>query len=275
MLNLIKMDLYRLFHSKAIKIGMIAAALLAVLGLLLNLGILAVADFAMTESGDVESVASLSLFFPAVAWLEGTDYATIVFAGTGTFSLFVACMVSANFISSEQSCGYVKNIAGQLPDRSYTVISKFLVTALVNLIILVIYVVVSCIFAPIFFKKYIATYSIGSLIALLSLRLLLNLAINAVILFLCTLTKSQSLAMVIGAIFGIGITKLAYLALQTLLGVIKISFKISDYMPDGIDGLLSVETLGTLAPKAIIVSIVFMAVFLFGSIFLMKKRDVK
>ena len=40
MLNLVKMDIYRLFHSKTIKIGAIAAAIIAFLGMLLNFGIL-------------------------------------------------------------------------------------------------------------------------------------------------------------------------------------------------------------------------------------------
>ena len=40
MLNLIKMDFYRLFHSKAVKVGAVAAALIAFLGMLLNFGII-------------------------------------------------------------------------------------------------------------------------------------------------------------------------------------------------------------------------------------------
>ena len=40
MLNLVRMDFYRLFRSKVLKIGIIASALISLLAMLLNLGIL-------------------------------------------------------------------------------------------------------------------------------------------------------------------------------------------------------------------------------------------
>ena len=40
MLNLIKMDFYRLLHSKAIKVGIVISTIIAFVGMLLNLGIL-------------------------------------------------------------------------------------------------------------------------------------------------------------------------------------------------------------------------------------------
>ena len=39
MFNLIKMDLYRLFHSKAMRVGIIIAAIVAFVGMLVNLGV--------------------------------------------------------------------------------------------------------------------------------------------------------------------------------------------------------------------------------------------
>jgi hypothetical protein len=81
--------------------------------------------------------------------------------------------------------------------------------------------------------------------------------------------------MVIGAIFGIGVTGLVYLAATSLLGMLKISINISKLMPDGINGLISVSSLGTITVRAIVVSIVFIAGFLIGAVMLFKKRDVK
>ena len=57
--------------------------------------------------------------------------------------------------------------------------------------------------------------------------------------------------------------------------MLKISIDISKIMPDGINGLISVSSLGTIAVKAIVVSIVFIAGFLIGAVMLFKKRDVK
>ena len=273
MLNLVRMDFYRLFRSKVIKVGMIAAAIIAFLGMLLNLGILEIMKLTMGDaSSDPESIGFL---FPIISWLNGVDFADVVFTGTNSLALFVSCMIVASFIGAEQSCGYIKNIAGQLSNRGMTVVSKFIVTCAVQLIVLLIYTVISIICGMLFFGSYIKTYSIVALIEGLLLRLLLFCAINAIVLFFCTLTKSHSIAMVVGAIFGIGVTGLVYLAASALLGMLKISVNLADFMPDGINGLINVSNLGTIAVKAIVVSVVFIAGFLISAVILFNKRDVK
>lgn len=271
MWNLIKMDFYRLFTSRAIKIGMIAALLVCAASTFLSLGIVEISKIAFKDDPSVAE--GLGMFLSQVGWVEGVDFAEAVICGTGSFSLFIGCMLTANFIGSEQSCGYVKNIAGQLPNRGYMVISKFIVTCFIHLIILVIYAAVSSLLAPILF--HITAYSIAKLFAALGLRLLLYFAINAIIVFLCTLTKSHAIAMVTGSIFGIGITKFVYMILTMLLSAIKIKFEIANYMPDGINSALAVDTISTLWSKAIIVSLVFIVVFVATNYFIVQKRDVK
>lgn len=273
MLNLVKMDIYRFFHSKTIKVGLIAAAIIAFVGMLLNLGILEIIKFGIQD--DPSSAESFGVLFPIISWLNGVDFADVVFVGTSTLSLFVSCMMAASFIGAEQSCGYVKNIAGQLPNRGMTIVSKFIVTCIIQLMVLLIYTVISSICAVTFFSSYVNAYSIVALIEGFLLRFLLFCAIDAVVLFFCTLTKSHSIAMVVGAIFGIGVTHLVYLAANALLGMLKISINVEKIMPDGINGLINVSDLGTIAIKAIIVSTVFIVGFLTGAILLFKKRDVK
>jgi ABC-2 type transport system permease protein len=273
MLNLIKMDVYRLFRSKALKVGIIATAVLAFLGMLLNFGILEIIKLGLQD--DPSGAESMGIIFPTISWLNGVDFADVVFMGTSFLSLFVSCMMISSFIGAEQSCGYVKNIAGQLPNRGMTVVSKFIVACIIQLMVLIIYAIISSLCAVIFFSPYIKTYSLIALIEGLLLRFLLFCAISAVVIFLCTLTKSHSFAMVIGAIFGIGITSLVYIAISSLLGMIKINVNVANFMPDGINGLISVSNLGTIAVKAIVVSIVFIAGFLIGAVMLFKKRDVK
>ncbi len=273
MLNLVKMDIYRLFHSKIIKVGMVVAAIVALLGMLLNLGVLEIMKLTMEDTST--STDGMELFFPTIAWLGGVDYADIVLTGTNAFALFVSCMIVASFIGAEQSCGYIKNIAGQLPNRGMTIISKFIVTCIVQLIVILIYTIVSALCATIFFSSYIKAYSIGAMIEGLLLRFLLFCAIDAVVLFFCTLTKSHAIAMVIGAIFGIGVTNLVYFAGSALLGMLKINIEIAKFMPDGINGLINVSSIGTIAVKAIIVSVVFIVGFLTATVMLFNKRDVK
>ena len=273
MLNLIRMDFYRLLHSKVIKVGVVVAAILAFVGMLFNFAVLELFKSSLTD--DPSSAESLGFLFPILAWVGGVDYADVVFVGTNLLSLFVSCMMVSSFIGAEQSCGYIKNVAGQLSNRGMTVVSKFIVTCMIQLLVLLIYTVISCVCAILFFSPYIKTYSIVALIEGLLIRFLLFCAINAIVVFFCTLTKSHSIAMVIGAILGTGITSLIYLAANGLLSMLKITVDLAKFMPDGINGLINVSSLGTIAVKAIIVSVVFIAGFLIAAVMLFKKRDVK
>ena len=275
MFNLIKMDFYRLFRSKAFRVGIIAAVITALIGVLVNYGILEIIKLGMQDGA--EGVEELSMFFPILQWLsvDGVDFASVVMTGTGFLALFIGCMISASFVGAEQSCGYVKNIAGQLPNKGLTVVSKFVVTCFIQLVVLLVYVIVCSITANMFFGGYIVSYSIGKLLALLGLRFLLFCAIDAILLFFCTLTKSHAIAMVIGAIFGIGVTYLLYWAVNMLLSVVNITVKIAEFMPDGINSLINISNLGTITGRAILVAVVFIAGFLGGAVLLFKKRDVK
>ena len=273
MWKLIKMDFYRLFRGKAIKIGAFVAALLCVGYMLVSLLIVAIAKATMNV--DPAAIVGMEFFLSQVGWAGGVDFAEIVFSGTAAFSLFVGCMISANFIGSEQSCGYTKNYAGQLPNRGYTVISKFVVTSIAQTVILLIYAIVSAVFAMILFGNNITGYDFGALLAALGLRLLLHLAINAIIIFLCNLTKSHAVAMVAGCIFGIGVTKFAYMVASMLLNAVKINFSIGDYMPDGVNSQLTVGSIGDLYVKAILVAVAFVAVFVGANYLITRRRDVK
>lgn len=133
MKNLIKMDFYRLFHTKALKVGIIVAFLVAILGALFNYVI--VEAVKMSIATDPAAAEGLGLVLPAVSWVLGVDYGEIVIGCTGTFSLLISCVVAASFISTEQSCGYEKNFIGQLPDRGYTIVSKFIATSAIQFIL--------------------------------------------------------------------------------------------------------------------------------------------
>ena len=273
MWNLIKMDFYRLFSSKTIKIGAAIAFLVCAGYMFISLGILSIAELAAKQ--DPLAVEGFGLFLAQIGWMNGVDFSEIVFGGTAVFSLFIGCMITANFIGSEQSCGYTKNFAGQLSDKGYMAISKFVVTSFVQAMILVIYAVVSAAFAMILFGKYINGYDIDALLAALGLRLMLHLAMNAIVMFICTFTKSHAIAMVAGCIFGMGVTKVVYTAAEVFLSMLKISFPISGYMPDGINGQLALDTVGELSVKAIAVSVIFIAVFLASNYLIVRRRDVK
>jgi hypothetical protein len=275
MLNLIKMDLFRLLRSKTLRVGLIAAAIVAASCLLLSLGLLEIIK-ATSGGSDPSAAAEMAILFPCLAFLAGASWGDIVFYGVGSFSLFIGCMITASFIGSEQSCGYVKNIAGQIPHKGFLAISKFVATSVAMALVLLVYLAVCAPLTSLLFSSYITNgLAIGELIGAFALRLLLFIAVNAVIVFLCTLTKSHAAAMVTGAIFGIGVTAIVYFAITSVLGMLKIKFDVANLMPDGVNGMLNCSNLVEILPKALIVSLVFIVGFVTGTYLLTEKRDVR
>ena len=276
MSKLIKMEFYRFFTSKTIRFGVIFACLVAAAYMFFSLGIVKLMEFAGESDPELYmSMMGLDILLSQLSWAGGVDFADVVIAGTGAFSLFIGCMMTASFIGSEQSSKYTKNFAGQLPNRGYTAISKFVVTSAAHILILVIYTIVSSVLAVVLLGNVISGYNIGTLLGGLGLRVLLHLAINAAIVFICTLTKSHAVAMVVGSIFGIGVTRLVYMILGMILSVMKVNFPIGEYMPDGINSQLAFDTVSDLAVKGILVSVAFVAVFVALNFILIRKRDVK
>ena len=274
MWNLIKMDFYRLFTGKTMKIGAFRAFLVSVGYMLLSLGLVELCQYA--SNTDPEAAMGIALVIPQAGWIYGMDFVEIVLNGTAVLSLFIGCMISANFIGSEQSCGYVKNIAGQIPHKGFLAISKFVATSVAMALVLLVYLAVCAPLAAVLFSSYITNgYAIGELIGAFALRFLLFMAVNAVIVFLCTLTKSHAAAMVTGAILGIGVTTIVYFAISSVLGMLKIKFDVANLMPDGVNGMLNCGNLVEILPKALTVSLVFIGGFVTGTYLLMEKRDVR
>lgn len=273
MWKLIKMDTYRLFSGKALKIGAILACAAAIVYVFFSLGIIALSKVAFQQ--DPAVAYTLGELLSQIYWMNGVDFAEVVFQGTSVFALFIGCMITANFIGSEQSCGFAKNYAGQLTNKGYMAVSKFLVTSSVQVLILALYVIIITVLAKLFLGQYINGYNMKELFAALGLRSLLHIAINAIIIFICTFTRSHAIAMVVGSIFGIGITRFVYIAIGLLLRLMKVNFQIANYMPDGVNSQLAIGEIGDLYGKAIAVSLVVIVVFVSANFYLMRRRDVK
>ena len=273
MFKLIKMDFYRFFSSKTIKVGALMAALVSVGYTLFSLGIIALVNFAVNN--DPSMVAGWGVFIPQAEWFTGVNLSEIIFGGTSVLAAFIGCMMTANFIGSEQSCGYTKNFAGQLSDKGQMAISKFIVTSIGHIIVLVTYAVAVGISAKLILGKYVNGFDIKNLLLALGMRLFLHIAINAIIVFVCTLTKSHAVAMIAGCIFGLGITQAAYISASMLLNAVKINIDIVNYMPDGINSLISIHNFAEYAQKGSIVSAVFVVAFVAATYYVVRNRDVR
>jgi hypothetical protein len=260
MVNIIKMDMYRLFKSKSFKVVLIIVIILNLIN---------------------GSIDRLSTYLTAKSVAEGEE--PVVWAKTIAFSGFLKkpvfyfdCIMTLLsivwFSHSDISHGYIKNIAGQLPKKGHTVISKFIVVGMHNFLLLFVAVIAQTI-------GYLPYCSIdfgddlGNGILHFWIKWLLLLAISAIIILFSSGLKSKNAATTIAVVMGGKIMTLTYMLISA--GIQKIpldclkDFNLSKYMPDSL--MTSAEPD---VKRAILVSLAIIVVFMTATVKIFNKKDV-
>ncbi|HAE51753.1 MAG TPA: hypothetical protein DCG30_00675 [Ruminococcus sp.] len=263
--NLVKMDFYRMRKSKVFIVNLIIIFVTA----------LASAPFAkfmcFIANKLIKDVAD-----------SGTESQFMVFENTKNLSeiiaspfiakpVFVLLFISVvSFTYSDIANGYVKNIAGQLPKRGYTVVSKFIVISIHNMIFML---VSACgrIISELTVRS-IAVENISTSIVTFILKWLLLQSICTILLFLTTGLGNKTFASIVGVITGTGVLTGVYFAIDTAF--IKIFHTSDTYLlNNGPDQLLSLGQVAIF--NGLLVSGIIIAIFLPATIKIFNKKDVK
>ena len=261
MANLIKMDMRRLFHSK---LFFISAGIVAVLNIILMTIIPLFTKF----------------FAPAseMKIMELSDILVNPFAIPWMIILMLISMVSFSY--ADIANGYIKNIAGQIPRKSDTIVSKFIVIGVHNCFFFVVAaasMVIGQYLGSVFGTYQIVVDSqVGFAFITLFVKWMLSMAISSILLFLTTGVKNKTLASIVGVILGTGTMGLIYLGLNTAVNSIfkTSSFNLSLIMPDALIDTVNVGA-NTGVINALIASVVCTAIFLALTVKVFNTRDIK
>lgn len=254
--KLIRMDLYRMFKSKTFLICLLLAFLLALGNAPFEKLMYTVANSLSTEVNET---------FAAEVSLSGllTDPFPLM-------NLMLALLSLCWFFHADVENGYIKNIAGQMPMKGFTVLSKF-VAASVHNIIFAAAGIAGNLAGTVLVQKLIMDVNVLEIIRVLVLKLLLVQSICAALLLVVSTFRSKSFGMILAVLFGMGLTTLIYAGInEGLKPLFGDRTNIAKYMPDAVMGE---KPLGTL--KALAVAIVWGAVFLLPAIRIFDRKDVK
>ena len=254
--NLIRMDLYRMRKARSFMVCLILSFVISacqtpLAWMLINLG--------RMFSNDVE-------LFPATANL--TEIIANPFpALTAMLLMLSAC----NFFYADMENGYIKNIAGQMPKRGFTILSKFIAAIPHNLLFMLLNVAGNLI-GTMFLQRIVVGGDILNSIGAFCLKFLLIQSICAILLLVTATCRSKSLGSVLSVLLGTGLMVLVYSAItEGINQVLHLKgFSLSNYMPDQ---LLLDPTGDTLT--SILSAAVTTAIFLPLSIRIFDRRDVK
>lgn len=273
MFNLIKMDLRRLTRMKSFWIMIAVAALIAGFGVFMT-------DYTRNLMSDLSTESEN--FFVSIEsqpWLKGrlnfTELINIDAAGLN-LSLLCAIFVPI-FVNGDQKNGYIKNLAGQLPNRGALVISKLVTAAVQVFVLFTVYFTTMAIAGKIFLGNDLYFGSFGILAKTIGIHYLLHVGFAAMVMALTIMIRSSGLGMTIGIICSTPLTVTLYNLINIPFhkcGISK-SFDIGDYAIEKCIQSVKPDMVGDDLVRVIIVGIAFLAVFTTVATVVMRKRDVK
>lgn len=254
--NLIRMDLYRMRKSRGFWICLGLAFAFALLTTPLLWVLAKVGRMLSEEAGALPDT------YPLTDLIR--DPFPIVNA--------MLAMLAANaFFFADIENGYIKNIAGQMPKRGFTILSKFVAAVPLNLLFMTAGVAGNLIGTAVF-QQIDPSGDILQSVLVFLVKFLLIQSLCAVLLLVTASCRSKSLGTVLSVLFGCGLLGLVYSGISTglksLLGLKN--FQLSNYMPDQLLGLLNPST-----ETALIVAVVTGTVFLLLAIRVFDRRDVR
>lgn len=256
MADLIMMDLYRMRKSKVFWICLLLSFLFAVSAAPFSKLMYSLANMLGAEEEAFESVTELAqLIADPLPLLNG----------------MLALLSVCSFFYADYECGYIKNIAGQTPKKSASVISKF-TAAIPHGLCFMLVGVIGGLIGSLLVGRVTAEGDILNAARIFLFKLLLLQAISTILLLVTGAYRSKPLGTAIAVLAGLGLLSLLYFGIDSALDKLfsNKSFMIGDYMPDQLLRSSDPDTL-----VSIVVSAVTIGIFLPLSVSVFNKKEVK
>ena len=254
--KLIRMDLYRMMKSKSFLVCLAVAFVLAlsnapVSKLMYTLANSLSSDINETFATEVTLSSILSDPFPMMG-------------------LMLALLSLCFFFYADVENGYIKNIAGQMPMKGFTVLSKFVASGVHNLVFAAAGIIGNLI-GTVLVQRIIMDAGAADSIRVLVLKLILVQSLCAMLVLVISTFRSKSLGMILAVLFGLGLTSLIYMGInEGLKPLFGEGTDISKIMPDSVMNEKPLDTV-----KALVVAVAAGVIFLLPAVRILDKKDVK
>ena len=257
MADLFRMDLYRMRKARAFIICLILAFVMALADAPLGKLMITLAKMIAPESTET--------------FVLNTSLSQIIANPFPMMNLMIILLSLCSFFYADQENGYVKNIAGQVPMKGLTILSKFLAALVHNLIFIAVGIIGNLIGSLIVMKVTMDSASLLTSLRDLGLKLLLLQSMAAILLLVVSSLRLKSVGYILAVLFGLGMTSLVYTGINEGLGhLLNTTVNIIPYMPDSAMSMVSVDPL-----RSLLVAVAWGAVFLILAIRIFDRRDVK
>ncbi len=287
MLNIIKMDLYRMLKSKITLV-----MLLITIGFTFFTVYIAKVDLKlmqenkayqeqMSEMEDGDGVVVGVQMQGNSSWLDENHKISVgelFFYNIASGILLILITVFAVvFTRAEEKHGYIKTINGQARSRGSFFLSNILVISMFSIVIIALELILIPFASKIIFG-YVSFAGTGSMIINILVQTLLHVVFGIVISMICTLIRNSGAAITIGicaaaGTFGI-VSALVNYVLINKLGVSE-SFDLTNYMITGNVKSITDTVANSVLIRSVAVGVIYAIIALVIGMTISKKRDVK
>ncbi len=253
--NLIRMDLYRMKKATIFRVCLILAFVLALASTPLAWA-LTLLSRTITPEEPVDFPAQVNL-------------AEFIASPMSSIIGMLAMLSIVGFFYADMENGYIKNIAGQMPRKGFSILSRFIAAVVHNAVFMLV-ALAGNLAGTVFLQKIVVESSIADAVVQFLLKLLLLQSVSAILLLVTSSFRIKSLGMILAVLMGLPLMRLIYLAINSGLSQIFKGADIIPYMPDSVLQESSPDVL-----RALLVAVITIAVFLPLSIRVFDKKDVK
>ena len=276
MLNMIQMDIFRMFKTKSlyvIAIIMFAVTLLTTVmmaSMATEITDMQQETEAMQEENTVGIVVSPNMEEGKKVSVFDMVYANI----QGKMLALYLVIYAVIFATADITSGYIKNFAGQVKNRWKLVISKAITLFFYTVLMMVLFVVLQAISTFVAFG-YLEMGNLSDMLAYIGMQTILHYGLLCVCMAFSIVFRHNLCSMSLAICICCGITNLLFGYIDRVLGKIGIeNFQTIKYTITGRIGSLPMELSGSDVGKGMLVAAVFILVFVGISSYIFEKRDV-
>lgn len=276
MLNMLKMDLYRMFRTKSLYIiWIIMAAALIYTTKLSALDYETINQIGQETTAEEEMVnIGISVMLPTEPGEEVTVY-DVMYANTGGefLGLFIV-IFAVLFSTADINSGYVKNIAGQVKNRGNLILSKALLLMFFVAMTLLGTTVIQILSNYLVFGN-LEWGNIKEFCLYMGTQTVLHCALALIVMAISVILKNNAVSMVIAICLTMNVIMVLYSGIDKIIEKFGVNdFRLFEHTVTGKIKMLPMEMTFSDCAEGIAIAIVFSIISTVLAGYIFKKRDI-
>ena len=283
MLNMIRMELYRMFKTKSLYVIWLVLAA----GILFTTGLSAdeMKTYTMEEKQDMYEYATgqqksdtVNLGMDVTVPTKPGDTVSVfdLFYGNikGKFLALFMVIFAVLYSTADMTSGFIKNIAGQVRDRRGLVFAKGVSLFVYTVLTMLIFTGIQTISNALFFDELVFG-PVKEFLQYAGIQTLLHFALLIIVMCIAIVLRNNVISMMLSVCLCMNVLVIFYSFLDNLIAKAHIkNFHVLEYTVTGNISFLETNVTAKMAVTALAVSIAFVIVMIEVCSTVFKKRDI-